>query len=225
MIKIINQLSEANEKLRNASKDVGFFIPKDIIKVLSKSNNSYLVGGCIRDILTDKIPKDLDFVTDIPYDELTVLFKNEGFTVKETGKQFLVMVVSKDGNDYEVANFRIDNYSDNKIIGVSIGDIYSDANRRDFYINSLTYSLSTKSIKDPTGQGLNDISTNTLRFIGKAEDRLKEDPLRVMRFYRFIAKGFIPDPKSLTAVRRLFDVCIKSTNSERIKNEIEKMVL
>lgn len=225
MIKIMNRLSEANEKISNSGKYIGFYIPKDIIKVLSKSSNSYLVGGCIRDILTNKQPKDLDFVTDIPYDELTVLFKNSGFTVKETGKQFLVMVVSKDGRDYEVANFRTDNYSDNKITGVSIGDIYSDGNRRDFFINSLYYSLSNNIIKDPTGQGLNDISTNILRFIGKAEDRLAEDPLRVMRFYRFVSKGFNPDPKSLTAVRRMFDSCIKNTNPERIKNEIEKMVL
>lgn len=201
-------------------------MPQDVINVLSHSKESYLVGGSVRDILLGKDPKDFDFVTDIDYDTMSELFINAGFTVKETGKQFLVMIVSKDGKDYEIANFRTDgNYSDGRRPdSVSIGDIYQDSARRDFCINSLYYSLSNKTLRDPTGIGIEDIKTKTLRFIGKAEDRIKNDYLRVFRFYRFLSNGFKPESKSLATVRRLFDEACKKTNPERIKNEIEKII-
>lgn len=199
-------------------------VPNDVAEVLKSSQNSYMVGGCVRDTLLHKNPKDFDFVTDIPYDDMQVMFEKAGFTVKETGKQFLVMIVSKDGNDYEIANFRKDgNYADGRRPeAVEIGDIYDDCNRRDFTVNALYYNINTRELVDPTGQGVDDIKSKTLRFIGKAEDRIREDFLRVFRFYRFVSRGFTPEPKSLSAARRLFDEAVQKTAGERIKNEIEK---
>lgn len=200
-------------------------IPDDIAEVLSTSDNSYLVGGCVRDSLLGKTPKDFDFVTDIPYDELQVLFSNAGFTVKEEGKQFLVMIVSKDGNDYEVSNFRKDGtYTDGRRPEkVEIGTIYDDAMRRDFTINALYINLKTKELEDPTGQGVEDILSTTLRFVGKPEDRIKEDYLRGWRFFRFIKKGLNPDRNSLRAVRANWAEIYKNSNSERVLNELDKL--
>ena len=76
----------------------------------SFSTESYLVGGCVRDYLLGKTPKDYDFVTDIPYDELERIFRDAGWGVSRTGENFLVMNVSKGGVQYEIANFRCDKY-------------------------------------------------------------------------------------------------------------------
>lgn len=74
------------------------------------SENSYLVGGSVRDILLGKTPKDFDFVTDLSYDKLKEIFCSKEFSFKETGKQFLVFNLNYNGVDYEIANFRKDNY-------------------------------------------------------------------------------------------------------------------
>ena len=78
--------------------------------LLKNSRNSYIVGGCVRDILLDETPKDFDFVTDISYDELKEIFSSKEFSFKETGTNFLVFNLNYKGVDYEIANFRKDSY-------------------------------------------------------------------------------------------------------------------
>ena len=72
----------------------------------NESNNTYLVGGCVRDILLGKIPKDYDLVTDVPMDRIEILFLENGWKVDSVGKHFLVMFVQKNGEQFEIANFR-----------------------------------------------------------------------------------------------------------------------
>ena len=199
-----------------------------VINILSSiSDNSYMVGGSIRDILLFKKPKDFDFVTDISYDTLVNVFKDNGFSIKEAGKQFLVLIVSKDGQDFEIANFRKDGtYKDGRRPEfVEIGTIFDDAQRRDFTINALYFNLKDSQLEDPNLQGIFDIKDELLKFIGNPDERINEDKLRVMRFYRFLKKTeFEPDKNSLKAARKNFEVMLKETASERIKNEIENMV-
>lgn len=174
--------------------------------LMDNSWESCMVGGCVRDSLIGKTPKDIDFVTDISYDKMTELFKEEGFTIKETGKQFLVMIVAKDGEEFEIANFRKDGtYEDGRRPeSVEIGTIFDDSERRDMTVNALYYNLNNRTIVDPTGQGIDDIRSMTLRFVGNPKARLDEDSLRAYRFYRFLSRGFNADPKSLRAVRGQF---------------------
>ncbi len=81
----------------------------NILEILLKnSRNSYIVGGCVRDILLDETPKDFDFVTDISYDKLKEIFSSKEFSFKETGTNFLVFNLNYKGVDYEIANFRKD---------------------------------------------------------------------------------------------------------------------
>ena len=211
------------------SKFMGYqsFLPMDVVKVLRASKNSCLVGGCVRDILINKDPKDFDFVTDIPYDRLKKLFVKAGFTVKEAGKQFLVLIVTKDGVDYEIANFRKDGtYVDGRRPeNVKIGTIYDDAERRDFTVNALYFNLTDMQLIDPTGQGIDDIKSKTLRFVGKSSDRIEQDYLRVFRFYRFLDKGFTPESKSLSAVREMFAEAVQKTSPERIRVELERITM
>lgn len=193
----------------------------------SKPSNSFLVGGCVRDKLSSppKAPKDFDIVTDLSMDEIEVMFKDNGWDVKDQGKTFLVLGIGKEGQHYEIANFRKDGvYSDGRRPeSVQIGTIEQDAARRDFTINALYWNPKVNEILDPTGKGLTDLKSKTLRFIGKPKDRIKEDYLRVFRFYRFLSKGYEPDPRSLSAVREFFAEAYAGTAPERVRVELERM--
>ena len=195
----------------------------------SLPSNNFLVGGCVRDKLSSppRAPKDFDIVTDLPMDAVEVLFVSNGWEVKDTGKAFLVLSISKEGQQYEIANFRKDGvYSDGRRPeAVQIGTIEEDANRRDFTINALYWNPKVNEFLDPTGKGMADLKSKTLRFIGKPKDRIKEDYLRVFRFYRFLAKGYTPDPRSLSAVREMFNEAYAGTTAERVRCELEKIAI
>lgn len=183
--------------------------------------NNYIVGGYIRDLLLGIPSKDIDIVTDAPYDAMAKLFTNAGWSVKETGKQYLVLNISKQGNHFEISNFRQD--KDNK--GGVLGTISTDCMRRDFTINALYLHMGSNTISDPCGSGLRDISNRTLRFIGKPSQRIAEDPLRVMRFYRILhTKTLVPHKGSLRAVRQHYNTAHLTTSPERWRNEIERII-
>jgi hypothetical protein len=201
-------------------------VTNEVINILThKCKDSAIVGGFVRDSLCGIKNKDIDFVTKTSYDDLENIFKNEGFSVKNHGKHFLVLFVEKKGFSFEIANYRKDGtYIDGRRPEkVDIASCFEDANRRDFSINSLYWSLENEFILD-FFDGLSDINNRTLKFIGKPEDRIKEDYLRVMRGYRFISKGFTAEKKTLNAMRNNFNFMISSTSSERIKNELEKII-
>lgn len=213
-----------NRFIESIENDLTIMEIKMILTSFSKE--SYMVGGCVRDAFIGLRPKDIDFVTDIRYERLAKIFEDAGWKVKTTGQNFLVMNVIKNGREFEIANFRKD---DKKSDGrrpdsVQPGNIYEDAERRDFTVNTGYVNLTNLELVDPTGKFLKDIQKKELRFVGKAKDRIKEDYLRVFRFYRFIEKGFIPNRNNLRTVRSMFNEAIEKTSSERIRGEIEKMV-
>lgn len=190
------------------------------------SRNNYLVGGCVRDSLIGKEPKDFDIVTDVHMDIIETAFIENGWTVDSVGKQFLIMFVSKNGEQFEIANFRKDvGFSDGRRPDEAvIGDLASDAARRDFTVNSIYYNPIDGSYIDPNN-GMKDAKERVLRFIGRPHDRIREDYLRIFRFYRFLSKGFTADKRSLKACRELFNEAYGQTTPERVRMEIEKVVL
>jgi poly(A) polymerase len=190
--------------------------------ILSSLNaTTYIVGGAVRDKLLGLKVKDIDLVTDADYDSMSVAFATAGWQIKQVGKQYLVLHISKQGYNFEISNFRND--TDNT--GGRIGNITSDAARRDFYINALYTTLDYSEIIDPTNKGLQDIKARRLRFIGRAEDRIKEDPLRALRFYRLLkTKHLVPHPGSLRAVRKCFKSALPATSPERVRAEIERII-
>lgn len=213
-------LSQLNEKI---SKNIPNECKLILHTLYLESKNSYIVGGCVRDSILGVEPKDFDFVTDIPYDRLKEVFSTNDCRYKELGKQFLVFNLVYKGKEYEIANFRKDGtYIDGRRPeSVNIGSIHDDMQRRDFTVNALYWN--PDGIYGAT-QSIDDIDLKILRFIGKPEERLKEDYLRGWRFYRFIkTKNLTPNKKSLKAVRTYMDKMMACSPS-RVQNEIEKII-
>ena len=191
------------------------------------SRNNYIVGGCVRDGFLGLSIKDYDIVTDVHMDVSKPLLKEAGFNVKECGEAFLVLNVSKDGEQFEIGNFRKEGvYLDGRRpTQVEIGTLQEDAVRRDFTINALYENPITGEILDPTSRGLSDIKNRVLRFIGNPKDRIQEDYLRLFRFYRFLAtKNLTADPKSLKACRQFFNEAYEKTTPERVRLELERLI-
>lgn len=185
----------------------------------------FIVGGAVRDHLLSTPYHDVDFVTDASLDVLQAQFLDNGWTTEQVGLNFNVLFVAKGGHKYEVAKFRKDVSSDGRHAVVEDGDIITDAQRRDFTVNALYYDVFNNVILDPNRKGLMDIDKKILRFVGKPEQRIKEDYLRVFRYYRFLDKlKFNAHPGSLRACREFFKEACDNTVPERIRMELEKMV-
>ena len=195
--------------------------------IKSMDGEAYLVGGCVRDMLLGKTPKDFDIVTNISIYDLIPVFEANNWKISCTGVAMLVLNIYKRGNIFEIANYRKDSKTgDGRCPDfVEIGTIEDDAFRRDFTVNALYYNPWSGDILDPTGTGLKDLRNKILRFVGRPKERIVEDYLRIFRFYRFLAKGFKADSKSLKACREMFNEAYSKTTPERIRMEIEKMVI
>ena len=164
--------------------------------------SAYLVGGCVRDMLMGRTPKDYDVTTAATPDEVLRLFP-DALTV---GAQFGVVIVPHEAGNVEVATFRSDGaYADGRHPReVRYAQTpQEDVQRRDFTINGLLYDPLTDQVLDYVG-GQADIRARRLRTIGDPVERLSEDRLRMLRAVRFTARfGFKLDPAALEAIRQL----------------------
>ncbi|MDC7955398.1 CCA tRNA nucleotidyltransferase [Fusobacterium simiae] len=202
------------------------------IKILNKLNEygkAYIVGGAVRDILLGVKPKDVDFATNLPYETLKTLF-NE-YNPKETGKPFGVIRIRVNDTDYEIAKFREDNYENKdglKIIPEEkkvsfIDDIKNDLARRDFTINAMAYNQ-TEGIVD-LYNGQKDIENKMINFVGNTEERIIEDPLRVLRAFRFMSRlNFSLSENTIEAIKKQKSL-LNDIPKERITMEFSKLLL
>ena len=193
------------------------------IKILNKLNEygkAYIVGGAVRDILLGVKPKDVDFATNLPYETLKTLF-NE-YNPKETGKSFGVLRIRINNIDYEIAKFREDIYGKEKKVSF-VDDIKNDLARRDFTINAMAYNQKEGIIDLYNGQ--KDIENRIINFIGNAEERIIEDPLRVLRAFRFMSRlNFSLSENTIEAIKKQKDL-LKNIPEERITMEFSKLLL
>ncbi|MCL4584390.1 CCA tRNA nucleotidyltransferase [Fusobacterium nucleatum] len=193
------------------------------IKILNKLNEygkGYIVGGAIRDILLGLKPKDVDFATNLSYETLKTLFSE--YTPKETGKSFGVLRIRINNIDYEIAKFREDIYGKEKKVSF-VDDIKNDLARRDFTINAMAYNQKEGIIDLYNGQ--KDIENKVINFIGNAEERIIEDPLRVLRAFRFMSRlNFSLSENTIEAIKNQKDL-LKNIPEERITMEFSKLLL
>ena len=159
-----------------------------VIKPIEKAGfDAYFVGGCVRDELMKKEPHDYDICTNATPAELHTIFS---VFSEQNSEPFGVTMPIINKELVEIATMRKDITKGRHPTIIFTKDITEDANRRDFTVNAL-YEKADGTILDPTGQGIDDIKNNKLRFVGQMKDRLSEDPLRAFRYVRFLAqKGF-----------------------------------
>lgn len=201
-------------------------------KSISKRPHLLIAGGFVRDTLLNKKPKDIDFATDMEYENIIEMFEKnfadeikEGkITMGETGKDFGVLRLKFRDTDeeYEVANFRIDGkYADGRrpesITPVRYPGV--DADRRDLTINSLFYNPFSGNVIDYTG-GLEDLKEKRLKFVGNPEKRISEDRLRILRYARFLLRtGFSEDGRAKEAILKHAED-LQMLPAERVRDEI-----
>ena len=201
--------------------DVDYNAEKIISKLRTNNFDAYLVGGCVRDFLLGKRPKDWDIVTSARPDDIEQLFDK---TIA-IGKAFGVIVVVLDGCEYEVATFRADgNYLDGrKPDSVEFADAEEDVKRRDFTVNALLFDPASKKIIDYVG-GQKDLKRQIIKTVGDPARRFLEDHLRLLRAVRFALKtGFKIEKETLSAISELAGL-VRTVSMERISGEILKML-
>ena len=192
----------------------------EILNKLNEYGKGYIVGGAIRDILLGLKPKDVDFATNLPYGILKTLFSE--YTPKETGKSFGVLRIRINNIDYEIAKFRKDIYGKEKKVSF-VDDIRNDLARRDFTINAMAYNQKEGIVDLYNGQ--KDIENKVINFIGNAEERIIEEPLRVLRAFRFMSRlNFSLSENTIEAIKNQ-KFLLKNIPEEKITMEFSKLLL
>ncbi|WP_180900900.1 CCA tRNA nucleotidyltransferase [Martelella soudanensis] len=183
-----------------------------------------IVGGAVRNALMGVPVGDTDLATTLLPDAVIARARESGMKAIPTGIDHGTVTVVCDGKPFEVTTLRADVETFGRHATVRFGtDWAEDAARRDFTINAL-YADADGKIHDPVG-GLGDIETKTVRFIGEAETRIREDYLRILRFFRFFAwyGGGRPDAEGLRASVRARDG-LASLSAERVWAETKKLL-
>ena len=184
--------------------------------------HAYLVGGCVRDLLLGREPKDYDVATNATPDQVMAIFP-ETYAV---GAQFGVVLVPSPEGDLEVATFRSD-------IGYSDGrhpdevrfsqDPRQDVARRDFTINGMLLDPESGEVLDFVG-GRRDLEAKIVRTIGDPERRFEEDKLRMLRAVRFAARfHYTIEPSTFAAIQKVGHE-INLVSRERVRDELTRML-
>ena len=184
----------------------------ELAQILSeKGHEAYLVGGCVRDIMLGRTPKDWDITTDAVPQEVIKIFEAEDMRVIPTGEKFGTVTVHLDDEDFEITTYRLEaDYSDaRRPTAVSFSkDLKEDLSRRDLTINAMAFDPLTGELVDPFG-GQEDLEKGLIKAVGRPEERFHEDALRLMRAIRFATRfGFGLDEDTKKAIKR---------NAERLR--------
>ncbi len=182
------------------------------------------VGGCVRDALLHKEANDIDLATSDNPEKVMTLLIHAGIRAIPTGIDHGTVTAVVDGKSFEITTLRVDLETDGRRAVIGFTDSWViDAKRRDFTFNALSASVDG-DIYDPTS-GLWDLAHGQVRFIGNAHNRIAEDYLRILRYFRFYgALGRSPiDSEALAAIRH-YAKNLSDLSGERICNELFKIL-
>ena len=189
----------------------------------------YLVGGIVRDLhgsLNDISSLDLDFTTDATPDEIKKIIEPIAESVWLSGQRFGTIGAQIDGKTVEITTHRSESYvsESRKPVVTFSNDIHEDLSRRDFTINSMAIDLRTQELIDPFN-GLQDLQMQILRTPLDPTISFSEDPLRMMRAARFISRYNLTFDKGLKNSVEELRYRLKIVSAERIRDELNKLVM
>jgi len=192
---------------------------KEILKILQEKNfEAYIVGGCVRDILLGIMPNDWDITTSAKPEQIKNIFTH---TV-DTGIKHGTVSVIINNKLFEITTYRIDGKYKDRRRPENIcftKNLREDLARRDFSINAIAYN---KILIDPFG-GVRDIKNKTIRCVGDAQERFREDALRILRALRFsVSLNFKIQAKTYSALKKNIAL-IKFISLERVRDELIKL--
>lgn len=183
------------------------------------------VGGCVRNALMGRQVDDLDLATTLEPNRTMRALKSAGLKVVPTGLAHGTVTAVSGGRPYEITTLRRDEETDGRHAVVAFTDSWAeDAARRDFRLNAL-YADARGRVFDPTGEGLADIEAGRVAFVGEARTRIREDYLRILRFFRFHAWFGQGEPCSqgVEACRDLASG-VSQLSAERVSRELLKLL-
>ena len=202
---------------------------KELMRLLSSSGKEcYIVGGAVRDLLLGyKKFKDIDLTTSLSVEQLKQIFDQNQIRFDDRALKYGCLTVRNKKRNFQITSFRKDIRTFGRAADIElVENIEEDAKRRDFTINAIYCSYSGQII-DPLGN-LEDLNKIKLDFIGDPEFRIKEDYLRILRFFRFVA---VLDLKDENVASNKLPIIKKHINGisdlsyERVASEIRKMLL
>ncbi len=194
-------------------------LDKPIKFILNRLNengfSAYIVGGAVRDTMLQKVPEDFDILTDAPLAEIASVFSDQ--KIKIVGKTFPICMV----NGVEISSSRV-KHDENRVEHEKNNFPESDLAKRDLTINSMAYDPVLKKILDPFN-GRKDLIDSIIRFTKNPEERIKEDPVRMIRACRFLAmiNGSF-SPSTLALIETHKHLLKSAVAKERIQHEILK---
>jgi poly(A) polymerase len=193
----------------------------------------YLVGGSVRDAIVagdsatdDPVDHDLDFTTDARPDDIEDLVSGWADAVWTQGKRFGTIGGKRDGLTYEITTHRVEAYhADSRKPEVAFGDrVEDDLSRRDFTVNAMALRLPEMELIDPFN-GLADLAARRLRTPLDPEVSFADDPLRMLRAARFIARLGLEPTSELVEAIKAGHGRLSIVSAERIRDELDKMVM
>ncbi|VDC23562.1 CCA tRNA nucleotidyltransferase [Pseudogemmobacter humi] len=201
---------------------------QEVLAMLEAAGHrAWAVGGCVRNAILGEPVADVDISTDARPERVAALAAAAGLKCVPTGIGHGTVTVIAGHEPYEITTFRRDVETDGRRAVVAFADrIEDDAMRRDFTMNAL-YARRDGEVSDPLGSGIADALARRIRFVGEPGARIREDYLRILRFFRFLAwygdpaEG--PDPEGLAACAELADG-IGTLSRERIGAEMKKLL-
>jgi poly(A) polymerase len=201
--------------------------PAQLARLFSNAGEElFLVGGSVRDAFLEREVDDFDFATNAHPDRVRELLQGWADAVYELGARFGTVAARRSGHSVEVTTYRSEVYrDDSRKPHVTFSDnLETDLSRRDFTINAIALSLPELTAVDPYG-GLEDMARRALRTPLDPSVSFGDDPLRMLRLFRFqAALGFVPDETAVAAVRDMA-ARLEIISAERIREELSKLLL
>ena len=218
-------LDYVSQNLRDITHNTSAKKIFDAINSYSESSEVRYVGGCIRKIIKKESVDDVDLATNLKPSEVCEALKKKEINYYETGIDHGTITAVIDNLKYEITSLRKDVITDGRHAKVEFSlDWKEDAARRDFSINSI-YSDGDGNLFDPNN-GKKDLEDGLVNFIGDAENRIKEDYLRILRYVRFFTNysNHKHEPKIIKIIKRNIGG-ISKLSSERLLDEFKKLTL